>query len=472
MGLLLAPPHAAEAAPAASGNVYVVTSTGGGGGGGAGCSAEFCLLRDAVQSAEASPGGDANRVAVVARGAQVELVGLTLADGLALGGGAIRNEGRLTLVAGVVQDSVSLSGPGVSGGGISSSATATIDESEVSGNSAAVGGGGIDNSGSMTLRRSTVHGNEADGEGGGIVNFRFAGTASLSVESSTISENSVAGIGGGISNFGALILHNSTVTANLGSDVGPIGGGLYLTGDATLQNTVVAGNRGNSLGQFSADCSLIAGGRVTSLGGNVFGVDTGCKGAKVADHSVDPLTVAATVFFPLTDTGGLTPTNALRWSATNLAIDIGGVCPAVDQRGFRRPVDGPDPDSVAACDCGSVEAAASVEARVAVTANAGIAVLPVGGSDVLTVTVGAKNVTDQTRTRDLWRTTTEPTGAVVSTQVVRDAVVAAGRTVSRAITAQFLGPAGLYRVDTFVGDYDAGVVVGSDALAVSKAGQS
>ncbi len=388
-------------------------------------------------------------------------------DGGSLGGGGISSAGELTVRASRITDNYS----GGSGSGLSSTGTATIEDTVIDNNFQVVDGGGLANFGTMTLRHSTVRDNEAYDLGGGILNGGFTGVGTLIVESSTISGNvSDFYLGGGIYNGGGstLELRNSTVTDNYASFFGETGGGLYNSGEATARNTLLAGNRANGLNQFTADCG---GNPVTSEGGNVFGTGTGCAPGS-SDRTVDPFEVATAVVLPLADYGGLTPTNALRWAGSNPALDIGGSCPAVDQRGLPAPLDGPDAGTVASCDAGSVEAGAPVNARVNVAAQDEIALVPFGGDNTLTVTIRARNVSGQPQTYDLWTTTTAPDGSVVATQVQRDITFEPEQSRQRAITAQLPGAAGLYRIDAFVGDYDSGVVVGSDALPVSKNGQA
>lgn len=74
-------------------------------------------------------------------------------------------------------------------------------------------GGGIDNQGTLTVSASTLSGNSAGhGKGGAIYN-----AGSLTVSFTTLSGNGVAGNGGGISNDGTLTVNNSSISGNTAS---------------------------------------------------------------------------------------------------------------------------------------------------------------------------------------------------------------------------------------------------------------
>jgi hypothetical protein len=102
-------------------------------------------------------GNNASRVFGVNGAITVAISGLTIANGLELGGGAgggISNGGTLTVT------NSTLSGNGGSaGGGISNGGTLTITNSTFSGNTVSVKGGGISNSGTLTVTNSTLSGN-------------------------------------------------------------------------------------------------------------------------------------------------------------------------------------------------------------------------------------------------------------------------------------------------------------------------
>jgi len=295
-------------------------------------------------------------------------------------GGGIDNGGTLTLentlVTGNSADSAGgiNNGPGASftmtGGSIednTSSASvggvelppgsaATLIGVLVRGNTAAGSGGGFDVSGNLSLSNSNVHLNSAGTNGGGM---EVSG-GSVSVVASSIFVNTASGDGGGIFSNGDVTITNSTVSNNdaggLGSGIlnnvvgnltstnSTIGGnaepsGLHNFGTARLKNTIIGSDKG-------ADCVVPA--AITSLGHNLDSDGT-CGLSGPGDLSNrDP------ALGPIESTTGQTFWHPLL--ADSPAIDAGdnNGCPATDQRGVQRPLDG-NGDGTAVCDIGSYE---------------------------------------------------------------------------------------------------------------------
>jgi hypothetical protein len=290
----------------------------------------------------------------------VTISGLTLMNGVALTGGAIRTAlVNLTLsnavvtgnqtsgvggngAAGVYTEygSLAIQGSTISGntaatgrgGAIRTYRTPTsIQNSTISGNKAteanAFGGGVYTFRDSLTVVGSTISGNTSTDDGGGIHGYR----TSITIERSTISGNTAGsagnGDGGGIYAFSdPLVIRDSTIAGNA---AGRQGGGIdtfAVTPDPTLQNTIVADNTapsgpdllGDSGDVFPASFSLIENpSGVTVTGGpNITGQDP-----KLG---------------PLADNGGPTLTQALL--AGSPALDKGSATGA-DQRGAPRPFD-------------------------------------------------------------------------------------------------------------------------------------
>jgi hypothetical protein len=293
-------------------------------------------------------------------GDRVELTNSTVSGNTAdFDGGGIWNNGSLTLNNSTVSGNTArgnISSGGSSdgnGGGIFNSGILTLNNSTVSGNTARGNGGGIANDqGTMTLINSTVSGNTlGPGRGGGISN-----TGSLAVVNSTISGNTTLAGGGGIANEGTMVANNTTITQNVAADTPGAGGGIFNGGTVNLVNTILAGNFGGGIAG-GADCA----GTLTSQGFNLIGRidDRFCPitGTTTGNRTGDPLLGS------LRFNGGATLTH--HPLAGSPAIDTGNPaggpnsCNTVDQRNFKRPVDG-DLNGSARCDIGAVEALPSL----------------------------------------------------------------------------------------------------------------
>jgi CSLREA domain-containing protein len=223
---------------------------------------------------------------------------------------------------------------GANGGGIRNrGASVTLYGCVITGNSAGDGGGIHSISGALNVENSTISENTAH-DGGGI----WIMSCTLNLDNTTVSGNSAGTMGGGIAHFdGHMSLYNTTVSENSA----PIGGGIHCGASAALKNTVVASN------PSGGDCD-ITGGILWSNGHNLDSDNT-CSLTATGDlPNTDPR------LGPLQDNGGPTLTHALLFHSP--AIDAGdnSDCPATDQRGFLRPMDG-DGDGTATCDIGAFE---------------------------------------------------------------------------------------------------------------------
>ena len=245
-------------------------------------------------------GADASRVFHVT-GSQpadfdIEIAGITIANGDATSGGGIHSDQNLTLTNVVVRDNRA----GGDGGGLYQV------------------GGILNVLGSTFLDNHSDAGGVADG--GGI----YLNGATTEIVSSTLSGNTAIDSGGAIysQGGGTLTIKHSTITNNIadangdGIASGDGGGGMSVNGTTTLiENSIVAGN--DVLTNFSVDIEGAVTVFRTLVGNNRGATLTNAGGSIIGTNSspVDPQLA------PIADNGGPTPTHALL--PTSPAIDLG-----------------------------------------------------------------------------------------------------------------------------------------------------
>lgn len=275
-------------------------------------------------------------------------------------GGAISNSGALAITSSIISNNNAGSATGYGyGGAIYGSGRMTINGSTISDNSTLAGpdshgyGGAIYTLGDgSSIVKSTISGNLATA-GGGV----FHSGQPMWLINATVSGNLSTGDGGGIYNSaGTLGLYNVTVTenqANADESGFEVGGGLYNDSEGTLSfaNSIVAGNaRVIPTAPYPTLSPDECGGSISSYGYNIVtGVDTSHCTIDRGVGTEDPL------LGPLQFNGGPTRTHAL--SASSPAIDNGnpegcadplGELLGDDQRGVQRP-------SGSRCDIGAFE---------------------------------------------------------------------------------------------------------------------
>ena len=194
----------------------------------------------------------------------------------------------------------------------------------------------------MTLRNVTVSGNSAPNSRGGGIHISASTVFDfVDLFNVTISGNS-AFRGGGLDLFGGgfFNLVNITVADNTATLVSGI------RGDTTVRvsyfNMLISNN----------DCGFIAGIPISNDHSMEGPTDT-CFPPGAGDARA----VADLRLGPLADNGGPTMTHALLPGSPAIDAALDADCPADDQRGFARPVDG-DADGVRRCDVGAFEAGA------------------------------------------------------------------------------------------------------------------
>ncbi len=301
--------------------------------------------------------------------AVLTLTNVRVVSNSAYAGGGIAAHGYGTLL--VLKNSEVISNVSTNGGGgiyVATNATIRIANTVIAENqTGSVGGGGIYNSQTLSLQNVTIRDNVvASANGGGIYQTLgetvvddsvFYGNRSTSgagmyiiggnitATNVTVSDNTAESTNGGIYAYTAIsssiMLQNSTIANN--KAVSGFGyNGLAFAGSVTvtLKNSIVADNQRQNCNPFNLPASL----------GYNLSNDGTCGFTQTGDvQYVDPL------FAPLGDYGGATWT--LPVLAGSPAIDAAdnAACPAADQRGIARPVDG-DGDLTAVCDIGAYEA--------------------------------------------------------------------------------------------------------------------
>ena len=201
-----------------------------------------------------------------------------------------------------------------------------------------VTGSGVDET--AVLDGFTIRGGNADGSyeenydrGGGMYNEY---NSSPSLSNVTLSGNSATYNGGGMSNYqSSPSLSNVTFSGNSAY----YGGGMYnYQSSPTVTNSILWGNNPEQIYNDS----------LSSVTVTYSDVQDGYTGTGNID--ANPL------LGPLADNGGFTQTHALGKGSP--AIDAGDPapsnCPATDQRGFPRPIDG-NGDGDPICDMGAYE---------------------------------------------------------------------------------------------------------------------
>jgi predicted outer membrane repeat protein len=330
----------------------------------------------------------------VANGNSLTLENVTLQNGMAQGsgdaeeGGAIFNQGALTLNGAIVQGNRASGGGWVglgpaAGGGIYNTGTLTVSGCTITNNTAynrTAGqfGGGIFNHGILSVTGSTLSGNRS-GYGGGIDNLgrltisgcTFSGngggagggiahralfTATLTnctfsnnsggngggmwiltggkatLTNCTFSNNSAHSYGGALDVEGSVTLTNCTLSLNSAST----GGGIWVYpanggGILNLTNTIVAGNTASTGPDIdgaaaTADHNLV--GNATGSTGIVNGVNGNIVGSRY--HVINAL------LGPLQNNGGPTQTMALLAGSPAIGQADNAAAPTTDQRGVTR----------------------------------------------------------------------------------------------------------------------------------------
>ncbi|NEP12654.1 MAG: DUF4347 domain-containing protein [Symploca sp. SIO2C1] len=245
----------------------------------------------------------------------INISGLTIADGNANFGGGIFNQEELLISNSTIRDNTAQ----FSGGGIFSGGRLNIENSTISGNTAErSSGGGIDGSDFLSIANVTISGNQAGNNGGGISFGQASGGDTLIVNSSTITQNTTNGNGGGIFSRLAdssddLISINNTIIAQ------------------NFDNNTSDGNSPDVWGEFSSNNRFNL---IGDLGDNTSSTDFLTTEGNQVGTNTNPIDA---MLGDLQNNGGPTFTHAPLPGSPVLdaANPLANV--TVDQRGMSRP---------------------------------------------------------------------------------------------------------------------------------------
>jgi hypothetical protein len=318
--------------------------------------AKSAVIVGAGKTSTIFDGQATNRIFDIQSGVSLSISGVTIKNGKADNGGAIRNAGDLTIEQSILTTNEATA----KGGAIYNTGKLLLSTSTITNSVAATDGGAIANdnaAGQVTIEQSTLANNEAK-QGGAISNIGY-----VSLLNATISGNT-ATHGGGLINFGKLMMHSTTIAFNQATRGGglynenAIYGSPYSSETVTSKNTLLASNTASDSGP---NCWTDE--DINSRGYNLIDNTSGCPGFSAVDGpndlvgtSINPVNPNLK---PLAHNGGDTWTHEVGYSDTNTPVDAGSCTDggdSQDQRGVARPNNDSLIDNIDdGCDIGAYE---------------------------------------------------------------------------------------------------------------------
>ena len=154
-----------------------------------------------------------NSIFTIASGVNATLINLTLTQGQSSNGGAIYNNGTLSVTNCTLTDNTansSVVSNGFGGAIFNQGGTLTVTNSTLNNNTALIGGAICSRYGKVTITSNIFNNNIAHLGGGAICNYE----CNLTLANSTLNNNIANWTGGAIMNFGTLTVTNSTLNNN------------------------------------------------------------------------------------------------------------------------------------------------------------------------------------------------------------------------------------------------------------------
>ena len=194
------------------------------------------IILEGIKDSPTLNGGGTGSTLTIDAGARVEVLCLTICDGIATDGGGILNNGDLKVRKSRIRDNIASN----NGGGIYNSSTAILNlkDSEILDNRAE-SGGGIFSLGTMKVHDTLFTGNLSILDGGALVNISDPSTT-MRIQDCKFKDNVAQRNAGAIYTEGTLVVKKSTFKENVADS---IAGAIFnVTGSLSLKKVVIKSN--------------------------------------------------------------------------------------------------------------------------------------------------------------------------------------------------------------------------------------